>query len=185
MGSLIVLDRNTLHELEGIERLAAKLGSVGFRDLALQLAYNYPVDIEAPYQSIRKSWNSSIIGMSHAPFEVMRTVREAFIERAPELLRILSYRYRHEDRTTVPRSFWLVLVEKASTDGASIDNPEGRPFSGLEYASFVARCGDLVEKNQAGIDFEFLRQRQVDGDPSALAVEELIARRRDLVAAPD
>lgn len=82
VGNLIALTRDNLHELEAIERLASFLGTDRFGALALQLAYEYPVKIEEPYQSIPKLRHSSVIGMSDAPFEAMRVVCEVVIHRA-------------------------------------------------------------------------------------------------------
>lgn len=97
MGNLIALTRDNLHELEAIERLASTLGADRFCTLALQIAYEYPIKIEESYQSVRKQQHSSVIGMSDAPFEALRSVCEVVIHRAPDLLRILSYRHRHDD----------------------------------------------------------------------------------------
>ncbi len=44
VGNLIALTRYNLHELEAIERLASFLGTDRFGALALQLAYEYPVE---------------------------------------------------------------------------------------------------------------------------------------------
>ena len=51
------------------------------------------------------------------------------------------------------------------------------------YASFAVRCRDLVANNQAATDIGFVRERQLDGVPTTMAVEELIVRRRGLTAA--
>lgn len=114
MRNLIALTRNNLHELEAIERLASTLGAERFCVLALQIAHEYPIKIEESYQSVRKLQHSSVIGMSSAPFEALRSVCEVIIERAPELLRILSYRNRHESRTTIPHGLWLALLDWAN-----------------------------------------------------------------------
>lgn len=182
MGTLVRLDLSTLHELNAIEHLAKKLGTARFRVLALRLAFDFQIDAEESYQSIPELRDSSGIGMRHAPFEVMRECCEGFIDREPELLRILSYRYRHENRINVPRPFWLDLVDKAYLDGATLEEPPIRISDEAEYVSFAARCGDLVANKQAQIDFEFLRERQLRGVPTAVAVEELIASRGRLDA---
>lgn len=60
VGYLITLTRDNLHELDAIEGLASSLGADRFRALALQLAYEYPVN----FVSVRPSHlpNSSIKG---------------------------------------------------------------------------------------------------------------------------
>jgi hypothetical protein len=45
------------------------------------------------------------------------------------------------------------------------------------YASFAVRCRDLVANNQAETDIGFVRERKLDGVPTALALEGLITRR--------
>jgi hypothetical protein len=122
MGNLIALTRDNLHELEAIERLASTLGAERFCTLALQIAYEYPIKIEESYQSVRKQQHSSVIGMSAAPFEALRSVCEVVIQRAPDLLRILSYRHRHETRTTVPHGLWLALLGRANGYMSQIDS---------------------------------------------------------------
>lgn len=99
---MIALTRDNLHEREAIEGLASLLGADRFRALALQLAYEYPVKFDEPYQSVPRQQHSSVIGMSDVTFEALRVACEVVIGRAPELLRVPSYRYRHESRTTVP-----------------------------------------------------------------------------------
>lgn len=122
MGNLIALTRDNLHELEAIERLASSLGTERFGALALQIAYEYPIKIEESYQSVRKQQHNSVIGMSAAPFEALRSACEVVIHRAPDLLRILSYRHRHETRTTVPRGLWQALLGQANGDMSQIDS---------------------------------------------------------------
>lgn len=183
MIKIIDLDRNTLHELEAIERLAKTLGNLQFGDLALRLAYDYPVEVEAPHQFISRLHHISMIGMSHAPFDVMKAVCEAFIDRVPELLRMLSYRHRDGRLVTVPRGYWLDLAAITDTDGTTTDVSEMWTSDRATYASFAVRCRDLVANNQAETDIGFVRERQLDGVPTAMAVEELIVRRRGLTAA--
>ena len=178
MGNLIALTRNNVHELEAIERLASFLGTDRFGALALQLAYEYPVKIEEHYQSISKLHHSSIIGMSDAPFEALRIVCEVVISRAPELLRILSYRYRHETRTTVPHGLWLALLERADGDMSLIDSTSSHAVDGRLPPDVVATCHDLIDKNQAMLDQDFLLARKREGLSVSEAVESLIAHRR-------
>lgn len=54
--------------------------------------------------------------MNDVPFEALRMVYEVVVFRAPELLRVLSYRCLYENRTTVPRGLWLALLERANGD---------------------------------------------------------------------
>ena len=178
VGNLIALTRKNLHELEAIERLASFRGADRFGALALQLAYDYPVKIEEPYQSISKLHHSSIIGMSDAPFEALRIVCEVVISRAPELLRILSYRYRHETRTTVPHGLWLALLERADGDMSLIDSTSSHAVDGRLPSDVVATCHDLIDKNQAMLDQDFLLARKREGLSVSEAVESLIAHRR-------
>lgn len=178
MGNLIALTRQNLHELEAIERLASFLGTDRFGALALQLAYEYPVKIEEPYQSISKLHHSSVIGMSDAPFEALRVVCEVIINRAPELLRILSYRYRHENRTTVPHGLWLALLDRARGDMSFIEPSSSRAVDGRLPPDFFATCHDLVSNNQAVFDQNFLLARKHEGLSASEAVERLIAHRR-------
>lgn len=178
MGSLIALKRNNVHELEAIERLARFLGSDRFGALALQLAYEYPIKIEEPYQSIPKLHRSSVIGMSEAPFEALRVVCEVVISRAPELLRALSYRYRHESRTTVPHGLWLALLERANGDMSLVDATSSRVVDGRSPPDIVATCHDLIAQNQAKLDYDFLLAREREGLSASEAVESLIAHRR-------
>jgi hypothetical protein len=185
MIKIIDLDRNTLHELEAIERLAKTLGNLQFGDLALRLAYDYPVEVEAPHQFISRLHHISMIGMSHAPFDVMRAVCEAFIDRVPELLRMLSYRHRDGRLVTVPRGYWLDLAAIANTDGTTTDESEMWTSDRATYASFAVKCRGLVANNQAETDIGFVRKRQLDGVPTAVAVEDLITRRRGRIAAPE
>jgi hypothetical protein len=185
MIKIIDLDRNTLHELEAIERLAKTLGNLRFGDLALRLAYDYPVEFEAPHQFISRLHHISMIGMSHAPFDVMKAVCEAFIDRVPELLRMLSYRHRERRLVTVPRRYWLDLAAIANTDGTTTDESEMWTSDQANHASFAGRCRDLVVNNQAETDIGFVRKRQLDGVPADVAVEDLIARRRGRIAAPE
>jgi hypothetical protein len=178
VGNLIALTRDNLHELEAIERLASFLGTDRFGALALQLAYEYPVKIEEPYQSISKLHHSSVIGMSDAPFEALRVVCEVIINRAPELLRILSYRYRHENRTTVPHGLWLALLDRARGDMSLIEPSSSRAVDGRLPPDFFATCHDLISNNQAVFDQNFLLARKHEGLSASEAVERLIAHRR-------
>ena len=123
-----------------------------------------------------------MIGMSHAPFDVMRAVCEAFIDRVPELLRMLSYRHRDGRLVTVPRGYWLDLAAIADTDGTTTDESEMWTSDQANHASFAGRCRDLVVNNQAEADIEFVRARQLHGVATIVAVEELIVRRRGLTA---
>ena len=177
MGNLIALTRNNLHELEAIERLASFLGTDRFGALTLQLAYEYPVKIEEPYHSISKLRHSSVIGMSDAPFEALRVVCEVVISRVPELLKVLSYRHRHENRTTVPHGLWLALLERADGDLSLIAPTSSRLVDGRLPQDVVATCYDLIAKNQAMLDHEFLLACQREGLSASEAVESLIAHR--------
>ena len=178
VGNLIALTRNNVHELEAIERLSSFLGTDRFGALALQLAYEYPVKIEEPYHSIPKLRHSSVIGMSDAPFEALRVVCEVVISRVPELLRVLSYRYRHENRTTIPHGLWLALLERADGDLSLIEPTSSRAVAGRLPKDVVATCYDLIAKNQAMLDHEFLLACQREGLSATQAVESLIAYRR-------
>jgi len=178
VGNLIALTRDNLHELEAIERLASFLGTDRFGALALQLAYEYPVKIEEPYQSISKQRHSSIIGMSDVPFESLRVVCEVVINRAPELLRILSYRYRHENRTTVPHGLWLALLDRARGDISLIEPSSSRAVDGRLSPDVFATCHDLIAKNQAMLDQDFFLARKREGLSASEAVESLIAHRQ-------
>ncbi|WP_150786858.1 hypothetical protein [Pseudomonas fluorescens] len=178
VGNLIALKRDNLHELEAIERLARSLGTERFSALALQLAYEYPIKIEESYQSILKLRHSSIIGMSDAPFEALQVVCEVVISRVPELLRVLSYRYRHENRTTIPHGLWLALLELDNGDLSLIEPASPRSVNGRLPQDVVATCNDLIAKNQAMIDHEFLLACQREGLSASEAVESLIAQRR-------
>lgn len=178
VGNLIALTRNNVHEIEAIERLSSFLGTDRFGALALQLAYEYPVKIEEPYQSISKLHHSSVIGMSEAPFEALRVVCEVVINRAPELLRVLSYRCRHESRTTVPHGLWLALLEHAEEDMYLIESTSSRAIDGCLPPDLADTCRDLIAKNQAMLDQNFLLARKHDGLSASEAVESLIAHRR-------
>lgn len=178
VGNLIALTRQNLHELEAIERLASFLGADRFGALALQLAYDYPVKIEEPYQSISKLHHSSIIGMSDAPFEALRVVCEVVINRVPELLRILSYRYRHENRTTVPHGLWLALLDRARGDMSLVEPSSSRAVDGRLSPDFFATCHDLIARNQAMLDQDFFLARKREGLSASEAVESLITHRR-------
>ncbi len=178
VGNLIALTRNNVHELEAIERLASFLGTDRFGALALQLAYEYPVKIEEPYQSISKLHHSSVIGMSNAPFEALRVVCEVVISRAPELLRILSYRYRHETHTTVPHGLWLALLERADGDMSLVDSSSSHAADGRSRPDIAAAFNDLIADNQAMLDQDFLLARKREGLSASEAVESLIAHRQ-------
>lgn len=178
VGNLIALTRNNVHELDVIERFASFLGTNRFAALALQLAYEYPIKIEDSYQSIPKLGNNSIIGMSDSPFEALRIVCEVVINRAPELLRVLSYRCRHESRTTVPHGLWLALLEHAEGDMSLIEPTSSRTVDGHFPPDVVALCHDLVARNQAMVDHMFLLASQREGLLASEAVESLIAHRR-------
>ncbi|QKG67041.1 hypothetical protein HP062_16455 [Pseudomonas sp. B14-6] len=178
MGNLIALKRNSLHELEAIERLATFLGSNRFGELALQLAYEHPVKIEESYQSIPKLHHSSVIGMTPAPFEALRVVCEVVIDRVPDLLRIPSYLYRHESRTTVPHGLWLTLLERANGDMSLFDSTSSWGIDELSHAKLDATSHDLITKNQAMLDHEFLLACKRKGLSVSEAVESLIAHRR-------
>lgn len=178
MGNLIALTRQNLHELEAIERLASFLGTDRFGALALQLAYEYPVKIDEPYQSISKLHHSSVIGMSDAPFEALRVVCEVVINRVPELLRILSYRYRHENRTTVPHGLWLALLDRARGDMSLIEPSSSRTVDGRLSPDVFATCHDLIAKKQAMLDQDFFLARKREGLSASEAVESLISHRR-------
>jgi len=91
---------------------------------------------------------------------------------------MLSYRHRDGRLVTVPRGFWLDLAEIANTDGSTADESEMWTSDQATHASFAGRCRDLVAKNQAETDIEFVRERQLHGVPTALAVEGLIACKR-------
>ena len=178
VGNLIALTRDNLHELEAIERLASFLGTDRFGALALQLAYEYPVKIEEPYQSISKLHHSSVIGMSDAPFEALRVVCEVVINRVPELLRILSYRYRHENRTTVPHGLWLALLDLARGDMSLIEPSSSRAVDGRLSPDVFPTRPALIAKNQAMLDQDFFLARKREGLSASEAVESLISHRR-------
>src|SRR3990167_5598941 len=116
--------------------------------------------------------------MSDSPFEALRVVCEVVISRVPELLRVLSYRYRHENRTTIPHGLWLALLERADGDLSLIEPTSSRAVAGRLPKDVVATCYDLIAKNQAMLDHEFLLACQREGLSATQAVESLIAYRR-------
>ena len=75
--------------------------------------------------------------MSDAPFEALRVVCEVVISRVLELLRILSYRYRHESRTTVPHGLWEALLERANGDTFLIDPARSHAADGRSPTNIV------------------------------------------------
>lgn len=178
MGYLITLTRDNLHELDAIEGLASSLGADRFRALALQLAYEYPVNFDAPYQSIPRQQHSSVIGMSDVTFEALRVACEVVIGRAPELLRVPSYRYRHESRTTVPHGLWVALLERAHEDNFLVDPARSHVDDGRSPPDLVTQFQGLVAENQAMLDRDFLLAREREGLSATEAVESLIAYRR-------
>lgn len=177
VGDLIAMKRDNLHELEAIERLASFLGADRFGTLALQLAYEYPVKIEEPYQSIPKLRHSSIIGMTAAPFESLRIVCEVVISRVPELLRVPSYRYRHESHIAVPHGLWLALLERANGDMSLADSRSSNAADGRPCPDIVTVFNDLIANNKAMFDQEFLLARGREGLSASEAIESLIAYR--------
>lgn len=179
MGSLIALTRHNLHELESIERLAAFLGAARFGALALQLAYEYPVKTDEPYLSVRRTHHSSVIGMSDAPIEALCVVCEVVISRVPELLRVLSYRCRHENNTIVPYGLWLGLLERANGDVSLIDTYSPCATDGCPHLDIVPEPHELIADSQAMLDQDFLLARKREGLSVCEAVESLIAHRRD------
>lgn len=178
VGNLIALTRGNLHELEAIEGLASLLGADRFGALALQLACEYPVKIDEPYQSIPKQQHSSVIGMSDVPFEVLGVACEVVISRVPELLRIPSYRHRHGSRTTVPHGLWVALLERAGEDIFLLDPAGSHAADGSSPPHIVTPFQDLVAQNQAILDRDFLLARECEGLPATEAVESLIVYRR-------
>lgn len=180
MGNLIALTRGNLHELESIERLATFLGAARFGALALQLAYEYPVKTDEPYLSIRRMHQSSVIGTSEALFEALCVVCEVVIDRMPELLRVLSYRCRHENRTTVPYGLWLALLERANGDMSMVDSTSPCANHGRPHLDIVPELQELVADSQAMLDQEFLLSRKREGLSVCEAVESLIAHRRGI-----
>ncbi len=180
MGNLIALTRDNLDELESIERLAAFLGAARFGALALQLAYEYPVKTDEPYLSIRRMHQSSVIGASEALFEALCVVCEVVIGRMPELLRVLSYRCRHENRTTVPYGLWLTLLEWANADMSLVDSTSQCATDGPRHPDTVSEFQELVADSQAMLDQEFILSRKHEGLSVCEAVESLIAHRRGI-----
>jgi hypothetical protein len=142
VGNLTALTRGDLHELEAIEGLASFLSADRFGALALQFACEYPVKIDEPYQSIPKQQHSSVIGMSDAPFEVLRVVCEVVISRVPELLRVPSYRHRHESRTTISHGLWVALLERANGDIFLVDPVRSHASDGRSPADTVTPFQD-------------------------------------------
>lgn len=177
MGYLIALTRDNLHELEAIEGLASLQGRDRFHALALQLAYEYPVKFDEPYQSIPRQQHSSVIGMSDAPFEALSVACEVMISRVPELLRVPSYRYRHESRTTVPQGLWVALLERAHEDNFLVDSARSHAVGGRSPPGTATPFQDLVVENQAMLDQDFLLAREREGLSATEAVETLIAHR--------
>jgi hypothetical protein len=116
--------------------------------------------------------------MSDAPFEALRVVCEVVISRVPELLRILSYRYRHESRTTVPHGLWAALLERADEDNVLVDPARPHADDGRSPADIVTPFQGLVAENQAMLDRDFLLAREREGLSATEAVETLIAHRR-------
>jgi hypothetical protein len=178
VGNLIALTRDNLHELDAIEGLASLLGADRFGALALQLAYEYPVKIDEPYQSIPRQQHSSVIGMSDVPFDALRVACEVVISRAPELLRVPSYRYRDESRTTVPHGLWVALLERAHEDNFLVDPARSHADDGRSPPDVVTQIQGLVAGNQAMLDRDFLLAREREGLSATEAVETLIAQRR-------
>ena len=68
----------------------------------------------------------------------------------------------------------------ANTDGTTTDESIMWTSDRATYASFAFRGRDLVANNQAETNVEFVRERQLHGVPTGVAVEELIVRRRGL-----
>ena len=120
---VIGLERGNLAELEIVERLVAAIGILKFEADAQRLAEMHVIDPQAAVQSIPRSTHPSLIGMSSAPFEVMRRVSDGLVEREPGLLQRLSYRCRDDQYTAVPWEFWLDLVRHARAffDPAKLD----------------------------------------------------------------
>lgn len=79
----------------------------------------------------------------------------------------------------------MVCDGLANTDGTTTDESEMWTSDRPTYASFAIRYRDLVANNQAETDFELLCKRQIDGVPTAPAVEDWIARRRGVIAASE
>lgn len=73
----------------------------------------------------------------------------------------------------------------ANTDSTTSDGSEMWISDRATYASFAVRCRGSVANNQAETDIGFVRKRQLDGVPTDVAVEDLIARRRGWIAAPE
>jgi len=180
VGYLIALTRDNLHELEAIEVLGSMLGADRFRALAFQLAHEYPVKIEEAYQSIPRQQHSSVIGMSDLPFEALRVACEVVISRVPELLRLPSYRYRHESRTTVPHGLWAALLQLPNEENFLVDPARPHADDGRSPRDLVTPFQGLVAENQAMLDRDFLLAREREGLSATEAVETLIAHRRAL-----
>ncbi|CAI8874060.1 AbiV family abortive infection protein [Pseudomonas jessenii] len=180
MGNLIALTRENLRELDAIEGLASTLGADRIRALAFQLAHEYPVKIEEAYQSIPRQQHSSVIGMSDLPFEALRVACEVVISRVPELLRLPSYRYRHESRTTVPHGLWVALLERANEDILLLDPATSKAADESPPPDTITPFQDSVAENQEMLDRDFLLTLEREGLSATEAVERLIVHRRGI-----
>ncbi|WP_458369740.1 hypothetical protein [Pseudomonas fluorescens] len=75
---VILLDLENLPELEAIDRLAAYLGVEAFTVVANYLAQTHAVSPVEDQISIPRLQSDALIGISDAPFEVLRLLAERF-----------------------------------------------------------------------------------------------------------
>lgn len=146
---VISLDRQNVAELEVIERLATTIGIEEFEREMQRLAGLHKIDAQATIQSIARHYHPSLIGMSHAPFDVMSRVCDQLVVRQPDLLQRLSYRCRNEERTALPLTLWL------------------------DFVRYARECFD-----PAVLDSDFLSSKMREGLTSKEAFDALIASKR-------
>lgn len=146
---VISLERQNLSQLEVIERFAGAVGPAAFETDVHRLLQLHTVDVDATIQSISRLTHPSRIGMSEAPFQIMRRLCDHLAEREPALLKRPSYRCRHADSTALPLELWLAIVRHA------------REFF-----------------DPAGLDADFLAARLREGLSNEEAFHALIASKR-------
>lgn len=145
----IGLERHNIDELEIVDRLAATIGAEAFEADVAHLAHLHVVDPDAAMQDISRMVHPSLIGMSDAPFEVLRRVSDSLVEREPKLLERPSFCCRDDRTTALPWTLWLALVRHA------------RDFF-----------------DPAALDAEFLAAKMREGLSSRQAFDALIAYKR-------
>nr|WP_312159411.1 hypothetical protein [Pseudomonas juntendi] len=113
MNHVMGLERDNLAELDVVERWARELSADAFEVEVRRLAELYALDPQEPILAIRRQPHPSVIGMTDAPFAVLRRLCDLLIEREPGLLQRLSYRCRDEQHAALPWGLWLSLVRAA------------------------------------------------------------------------